>query len=131
MARVGASNPWGQSAIMFNYHELEDDELEYVAVADVDELDEGDRLFIEIDGVMIALFNLDGEYFAIADLCSHDDGPVAEGDLENHAIICPRHGASFDLRTGEVLSLPAAVDIPAYPVRVDGREIQIGVPRQE
>jgi 3-phenylpropionate/trans-cinnamate dioxygenase ferredoxin subunit len=80
---------------------------------------------------MIALFNLNGTYYAIQDVCSHDDGPVAEGDLEGNEIICPRHGARFDVRTGEVLSLPAAVDIPAYPVRVEGEEILIGMPREE
>jgi 3-phenylpropionate/trans-cinnamate dioxygenase ferredoxin subunit len=116
---------------MFDYHELAEEEIEYVGVADVDELQSGDRLFIEIDGTMIALFNLNGEYFAIQDVCSHDDGPVAEGELEGYEIVCPRHGARFDVRSGEVLSLPAAVDIPAYPVRVEGSEIQIGVPRQE
>lgn len=116
---------------MFNYHELEDENLEFIPIAEVEEVGDGDRLFIEIDGAMIALFNLGGEYYAIADLCSHDDGPVAEGDLEGHEIICPRHGARFDIRSGEVLSLPAAVDIPAYPVRVEDGEIQIGVPRQE
>jgi 3-phenylpropionate/trans-cinnamate dioxygenase ferredoxin subunit len=116
---------------MFNYHALEDEKLEYFTVAEVDEVGDGDRLFIEIDGAVIALFNMGGEYYAIADLCSHDDGPVAEGDLEGHEIVCPRHGARFDIRTGEVLSLPAAVDIPAYPVRVEAGEIQIGVPRQE
>jgi 3-phenylpropionate/trans-cinnamate dioxygenase ferredoxin subunit len=116
---------------MFNYHELEDEKLEFLAVAEEGELGDGDRLFIEIDGAVIALFSKGGEYYAIADLCSHDDGPVAEGDLEGNEIVCPRHGARFDIRTGEVLSLPAAVDIPAYPVRVEDGEIQIGVPRQE
>lgn len=115
---------------MYDYHELKTEEIEYVGVADVDELKPGDRLFIEIDGTMIALFNLNGEYYAIQDVCSHDDGPVAEGDLEGYEIVCPRHGARFDVRSGEVLSLPAAVDIPAYPVRVQGTEIQIGVPRE-
>jgi 3-phenylpropionate/trans-cinnamate dioxygenase ferredoxin subunit len=116
---------------MFDYHKLKEDEVEYVGVATVDEVEPGDRLFIEIDGTMIALFNLNGTYYAIQDVCSHDDGPVAEGDLEGNEIICPRHGARFDVRTGEVLSLPAAVDIPAYPVRVEGEEILIGMPREE
>ncbi len=113
---------------MYNYKELEDKALEYVTVATVDELGEGDRLIVDIDGDPIAVFNLAGEYYAIMDICSHDDGPVAEGPLEGYEIECPRHGAHFDVRTGEVLSLPAVVDIPAYPVRVEGDEIQIGLP---
>ena len=67
-------------------------------------------------------------FYAIADVCSHDDGPLAEGDVEGHEVICPRHGAHFDLQSGKALSLPAVVDIPAYPVRVEGDEILVGVP---
>lgn len=113
---------------MYNYKELDDEQLEYVTVATVDELDNGERLIVDIDGDPIAVFNIGGEYYAIMDICSHDDGPVAEGPLDEYEIECPRHGAHFDVRSGEVLSLPAVVDIPAYPVRVDGDEIQVGVP---
>jgi 3-phenylpropionate/trans-cinnamate dioxygenase ferredoxin subunit len=77
------------------------------------------------------VFNIAGEYFAIADLCSHDDGPLGDGDLEGYEINCPRHGASFDVRTGKVLSLPAIVDIPAYPIRIVNGQIQIGLPLEE
>ncbi len=114
---------------MFNYR-LPDRaaDLEYVGVAQVSELGNGQRLLVEIDGRPIVVFNVGGAYFAIGDECSHDDGPVGEGELEGFEIECPRHGARFDLRTGKVLCTPAVVDIPAYPVRVVGEEIQIGVP---
>lgn len=115
---------------MYNYKELNDAELEYVTVATVDELGNGDRLIVDIDGDPIAVFNIAGDYYAIMDICSHDDGPVAEGPLEEYEIECPRHGAHFDIRTGGVLSLPAVVDIPAYPVRVQGDEIQVGIPAE-
>ena len=105
------------------------EDVAFVPVASVDALGEGDRVLLEVAGHTIALFNLAGEYFAIADVCSHDDGPVADGDVEAHEITCPRHGARFDLRTGKALSLPAVVDIPAYPVRVMGNQIEIGIPR--
>lgn len=116
---------------MFNYHTYDDEELEYIPVADVDELGNGERMILQIDQNLIAVFNIAGEYFAIADVCSHDDGPVAEGELEDKEIECPRHGARFDLETGEALTLPAVVDIPAYPVRVEGGEILIGLPVEE
>jgi 3-phenylpropionate/trans-cinnamate dioxygenase ferredoxin subunit len=116
---------------MFNYRTYDDEELEYVSVADVEELGNGERIILEIDKHLIAVFNIAGEYFAIADVCSHDDGPVAEGELEDKEIECPRHGARFDLETGEALTLPAVVDIPAYPVRVEGGEIFIGLPVEE
>ncbi len=117
--------------MMYNYRTLPEDQVEYVPVARVDELPDGGRLLLEIDDLSIALFCIAGEYFAIADLCSHDDGPVAEGKVEGYQIECPRHGARFDLRTGKVLSMPAVVDIPAYPVRVQGDEILVGLPRQD
>ncbi len=115
---------------MYNYRQIDPGNLEYVTVARVDELGNGDRILVEIGERVIAVFNVAGRYFAIADLCSHDDGPVAEGEVRDHEIECPRHGARFDLRTGKALSLPAVVDIPAYPVRVQGDEIQVGVPRE-
>lgn len=116
---------------MFNYRKLEEDQLEYVTVASVKEFGEGERFFFEIGHLSIAIFNLGGEYYAIEDLCSHDDGPVAEGELDGVEIVCPRHGARFNLETGEALTLPAVVDIPNYPVRVMGDEIQIGLPLEE
>jgi len=113
---------------VFNYRTVEADRLEFLTVAQVDELPSGERKLIDVDGMPIVVFNIAGEYFAIADVCSHDSGPVGEGEVEGMQIECPRHGARFELRTGKVLSLPAVVDIPAYPVRVEGDEIQIGLP---
>jgi 3-phenylpropionate/trans-cinnamate dioxygenase ferredoxin subunit len=73
----------------------------------------------------LAVFNIAGAYYAIADVCSHDDGPVAEGELEGYEIECPRHGARFDVRSGKVLSFPAIVDIPAYPVKIDAERDEV------
>jgi 3-phenylpropionate/trans-cinnamate dioxygenase ferredoxin subunit len=91
----------------------------------------GERLLVEIGDLEIVLFNIAGKYFAIGDLCTHDDGPLSDGDVEGNEIICPRHGARFDLRTGKANTPPAYVDIPAYPVRVVGAQIEIGVPVDE
>ncbi len=114
---------------MLNYTQLDPEKCEFIPVASVDDLPNGERMFIEIDGDPIVIFNIAGQYFAIADLCSHDDGPLGDGELENgYEISCPRHGAHFDIRTGKALSLPAVEDIPAYPVRVTGGEIEIGLP---
>ena len=115
---------------MYNYFEMEEDKLEFVVVATEDELGDGERILFEIDGESIVLFKIAEAFFAIADLCSHDDGPVAEGELEGHEVICPRHGARFDLHTGKVLTLPAVVDIPAYPVRVEDGEVLVGIPHK-
>lgn len=116
---------------MFNYNELPEDQVEFIPVATEDELPNGERIFLEIDGQPLAVFNIAGRYFAIADVCSHDDGPVAEGEIEEEVIECPRHGAHFDLGSGKALSLPAVVDIPAFPVRVVDGEVLIGLPVEE
>jgi 3-phenylpropionate/trans-cinnamate dioxygenase ferredoxin subunit len=116
---------------LYNYNQLDENKCEFVAVAGVKELGNGERLFVDIDDLTIALFNIAGQYYAIADVCSHDDGPLGEGSLESFEIICPRHGARFDVRNGHVLALPAIVDIPAYPVRVNDGQIEIGIPNSE
>ena len=86
-----------------NYTELETDQLEYVAVAEESELPNGERIFLEIDDITLVVFNIAGKYFAIADVCSHDDGPIGEGEFEDeYEIACPRHGAHFDVRCGKV-----------------------------
>jgi len=98
---------------------------EFVTVATTDEVKPGERMVVEIGRHWIALFNVDGSYYAIEDVCTHDDGPLAEGKLEDCVIECPRHGAKFDIRTGKVLAAPALVDVPTYQVRVVGDAIQI------
>lgn len=113
---------------MYNYHKLDPNLCEFIPIATRDEIRQGERLFVEIDGSPIVVFNIAGTYYAIADICSHDDGPLGEGELDGYEVTCPRHGAEFDVCTGKVLSLPAVVDIPAYPVRVNDGEIEIGLP---
>jgi 3-phenylpropionate/trans-cinnamate dioxygenase ferredoxin subunit len=112
---------------MLNYSLLDPADLDYIEIAPVDQLLPGERLFVTVGGKSIVLFNLAGKLFAISDVCSHDNGPVGDGEIEDFDIICPRHGARFDLLTGKATSLPALVDIPAYPLRVLEGMIQIGL----
>jgi 3-phenylpropionate/trans-cinnamate dioxygenase ferredoxin component len=116
---------------LYNYKQLDPTECEFVTIAPAADLSNGERLFVEIDEQQIVIFNIAGQYFAIGDVCSHDNGPLGDGDLEGYEITCPRHGAVFDVRTGKVLSLPAIVDIPAYPTRVVDGQIEIGLPLEE
>jgi 3-phenylpropionate/trans-cinnamate dioxygenase ferredoxin component len=113
---------------VYNYKELNPEQCEFVEVAEAAELGNGERIFVQIDELSIVIFNIAGQYYAIGDVCSHDDGPLGDGELEAYAIVCPRHGARFDVRTGKVISLPAVVDIPAYPIRVVDGQIEVGVP---
>ena|SRR6266536_6287358 len=98
---------------------------EFVSVAKVDEIKMGERMVVELGRHWVAIFNVDETYYAIEDVCTHDDGPLAEGDLEGCIITCPRHGATFDIRTGKVLSPPALVDVQSYEVQIQGENIQV------
>lgn len=84
-----------------------------------------DRIVIDLEGAAVAVFNLEGEYFAIEDVCTHDGAEIASGLVEDDQIICPRHGARFCIRTGEVLSPPAYEDLYRFPVRVENGMIQV------
>lgn len=113
---------------MYNYRKIDPSRCEFVPIGSEQDIPGSKRMFVEIDGLPIAVFRVGGELFAIADMCSHDDGPLGDGDLEGFEIVCPRHGARFDIRTGKALALPAIVDIAAYPVRVTDGQIEIGIP---
>jgi 3-phenylpropionate/trans-cinnamate dioxygenase ferredoxin subunit len=100
---------------------------DFVKVAETAELPPGERIVVEIDDLYIAVFNVGGEFYAIEDVCTHDDGPLAEGELDGYEIECPRHGARFDIRTGKVLSFPAVVDVPWFEVKVEGDDVLVAV----
>lgn len=99
----------------------------YLDVCAIDDLPLGERLFIQLGEVPVVIMNVNGEYYAIEDVCTHDDGPLGEGEIEDDEIICPRHGARFNLRTGEVLTLPAVIGVNTYPIKIQGDRILIGV----
>jgi len=96
---------------------------QYVKVAEVGELASGERKVVEVDGVFVAVFNVDGKFYAIEDVCTHDDGPLGDGDLDGFVVECPRHGAKFDIRTGAVLSFPAITPVPFFPTKIEGDDV--------
>jgi 3-phenylpropionate/trans-cinnamate dioxygenase ferredoxin subunit len=101
---------------------------EWIDVAPVDELPKGDWRTVDVGNTVVAVFNLDGEYYAIEDVCTHDGGDLASGYLEGEEIVCPRHGAHFAVKTGEVRSPPAYENVAAFPVRVKDGMIQVEKP---
>lgn len=115
---------------MFNYTTFESSRLEFTEIAPADDLPNGERLFVEIGGQAVVIFNISGSFFAIADLCSHDDGPLGDGEVAGNHIVCPRHGAEFDVRNGKAVGMPAVVDIPAYPVQVRDGKLYLGLPTE-
>jgi 3-phenylpropionate/trans-cinnamate dioxygenase ferredoxin subunit len=100
---------------------------EWVKVAEVGELAPGEKKQIELDGLGIALFNIDGEYYAIEDVCTHDGAPLGHGQFVGEEITCPRHGARFHVKTGAALCMPAFEPVDTYPVRVEGNAILVEV----
>lgn len=102
-------------------------QYEFIPVVETNTLPSGERLLIEIDDKPIAIFHVGGVYYAIGDVCTHDDGPLGDGELDGYQIICPRHGARFDIRTGQAITLPALRDTPWYPVRIVDGWVQVGL----
>jgi 3-phenylpropionate/trans-cinnamate dioxygenase ferredoxin subunit len=100
-----------------------------VDVGPVEELRPGSVKIVIAGSLTIGVYNLDGEYFALEDRCSHDDGPLCEGDFDpdEGVAICPRHGANIDIRTGRPRTLPAVEPVATYPVRVENGIVKLEV----
>jgi len=101
---------------------------ELVKVAETKELPPGEAMSVEVAGETVALFNIDGSYYAIADTCTHAGGPLSDGEVEGTVVTCPYHGATFDVTSGSVLDPPATTGVTGYKVTVDGDDIKIEVP---
>ena len=98
-----------------------------VKVAEVTELEPGEGKTVEVEGVNLALFNVDGTYFAIANTCTHVGGPLGEGALIGKEVTCPLHGAQFDVTSGKVLGGPARSDVKSFPVSLEGDDVMVEV----
>lgn len=98
---------------------------DWVTVARVGELEPGTRQIVDVEGSRLVVFNLEGKYYAIEDVCTHDGGQLTGGEVEGDQIICPRHGARFCIRTGAALTAPAYEPTATFPVRIEKGEIQV------
>ena len=98
---------------------------DWIDVAAEGELPPGAWSSVDVDGADVAVFNVDGRYYAIENVCTHDGGVLTGGDIEGDVVVCPRHGARFSITTGEVLSPPAYEDVPTFPVRVECGVVQV------
>ncbi len=101
--------------------------MAFVKVANVSDVPLGGVMVVEVGDEEISLCNVDGEIYAIANICTHDGGPLGAGQLYGEEIECPRHGARFNVRTGEVRVLPAVMPVPTFEVRVQGDDILVAV----
>lgn len=96
-------------------------------VAKVSEIAPGTTRRVVMDSCEMLLCNAGGKIYAIEDVCTHDGGPLDQGTLEGECIVCPRHGATFDVRTGDALTLPAVVPLMTFDVSVEGDDIFVDV----
>ncbi len=102
---------------------------EFHTIAKVSEVTPGEMMLVDDDGEEIVIANVDGEYFAFSDTCTHEGGPLSDGELEGHIVTCPWHFTPFDVKTGEAQESGVTDDpIPVYEVRVEGDEVQIRKP---
>ncbi|HLF87128.1 MAG TPA: non-heme iron oxygenase ferredoxin subunit [Nitrospiria bacterium] len=99
-----------------------------IRVAEVSDLPVGGVKKVSLEDVDIAIFNIGGELYAIGDTCTHEQASLSEGDLDGDNISCARHGATFNIKTGEVVALPAVMPVPIYRVKVEGKDILLEVP---
>ena len=100
-----------------------------IEVCPVDELLPGEVKIVHVGELALGVYNLNGEFYAIEDRCSHDDGPLCEGDFdpETGVAICPRHGANIDIRTGQPRTLPATQPVETFSVRVEDGIVKLEV----
>jgi 3-phenylpropionate/trans-cinnamate dioxygenase ferredoxin subunit len=107
---------------------MTDPDLPFLPLGPVGDLPPGGKAEFQVDGHSVLVVNCGGEYFAIEDRCTHDDGPLADGRIYGCEVECPRHGAKFDLKTGKATALPAFNAVASYPTRVNADgvlEVQI------
>ena len=97
----------------------------WVTVADTQDVPPGRTKAVVVGGKRVLICNVDGQFFAVSDVCTHDNEPLDQGVLNDHQIECPRHGACFDVRTGKVLRLPAVQPIPTFAVQIEGQHILV------
>ena len=100
---------------------------EFHKIARVGDLAPGEVNVYEVEGHRVALCNVEGEFHAIEDVCTHDGAPLAHGRFRGEEVICPRHGARFNVKTGAALCMPAFEPVETYPVKVEGNDILVEV----
>jgi 3-phenylpropionate/trans-cinnamate dioxygenase ferredoxin subunit len=104
------------------------EEATLVKLCRTDEIPLNEARRFELNGIPIAVFHLPAGFFAIGDTCSHEEASLSEGFVEDDMVECPRHGAQFDIETGQNRSLPATKPVPAYRVVVEGDEVYVEAP---
>jgi 3-phenylpropionate/trans-cinnamate dioxygenase ferredoxin component len=98
---------------------------QFVTVAKADQVPEGQLKVFRAAGARVAVCRLEGKFYAVEDVCTHDEGPLGEGTLRGEEVECPRHGARFNVKSGAAVSMPAVVPVKVFEVRVEGADLQV------
>jgi nitrite reductase/ring-hydroxylating ferredoxin subunit len=101
------------------------EEEDFVKVADTKDIQPSHMKEVQVDGESICIVNVEGKYYGIGNICTHEGGPLVDGTLEGYEVECPWHASKFDVRTGEVTNPPASESEPVYQIKVDGNNILI------
>lgn len=100
----------------------------FVKVASIEDIPPGERFFYDFAEETVIIFNIAGQFYCIADLCTHDDGPLEDGELDGYEVECPRHGARFDVRNGRATCMPATEPVPTYQIEIKDGDIYVASP---
>jgi 3-phenylpropionate/trans-cinnamate dioxygenase ferredoxin subunit len=100
---------------------------DFIKVANVSDVPDPGKQLLEVGDALVVLFHVDGRFYCIDDVCTHDGGPLGEGALCDHEIACPRHGAKFDVRTGKALTMPATEATGVHDVKVEGDDVYVRI----
>ena len=98
---------------------------DFIPVARVSEIADPGKLVVACDDRIVILFHVDGQFFCLDDICTHDGGPIGDGHLQDCEIVCRRHGSHFDIHNGKVLCMPATADIDSHEVRIEGENVLV------
>ena len=100
---------------------------DFVRVAALGDVSDPGQITVDVDERLVVLIHAGGSWYCLDDVCTHDGGPLGEGPLEDNALVCPRHGAKFDVRTGEALTMPATEPTAVHEVKIDGDDVLVRI----
>jgi 3-phenylpropionate/trans-cinnamate dioxygenase ferredoxin subunit len=100
---------------------------DFIAVCKTTDIPDPGKATFKLDGQFVVIFHLEGEFYALDDRCTHDGGPLGEGIIDGYQIICPRHGARFDICTGQAMTMPAARATSAHEVKIEGDRVWVRI----
>jgi 3-phenylpropionate/trans-cinnamate dioxygenase ferredoxin subunit len=117
---------------MVRYNKVDESKVDFLEVGPAN-LKNAERVYVKLGEKLVTVFNIAGDYYAIDDVCTHDGWSLYEGEISDHQVICPRHHARFDVRTGKVIENPPDAEIApisTYPIKIEKGILYVGMPKE-